>query len=117
MKKLIWADTTEDIDLGDGDFVTIPSNVTVRDMAAVGATGGDSRMEVTLALLQTLIRDWHGPSFTDEDGNPIPCTPENIGKLHFSAASEIAGKLTSKLIGEQITDDVKKESTESSSNT
>lgn len=113
MKKLVWDEDVEEVDLGDGDFVSISSALSVKDMARVGAA--ENRMEISLSLLRHLVRSWRGPSF-EHEGTPVPCTHENIDRLEISVATELANKLASRITGERMDDDEKKESTESSSN-
>lgn len=113
MKKLVWEQDVEEIDLGDGDFVSIASSLSVKEMAAIGAA--ENQMEISLALLRRAIRSWRGPSF-EIDGRPVPCVPDNIDRLEISAATELANKLAAKLTGGRMDDEAKKESIEKSSN-
>jgi len=52
---------------GQGDDATIDMNVAFSNQK--------------LALLQANIKRWEGPDFVDENGRPIPCTPQNIALL------------------------------------
>jgi len=112
MKKLIWDDDVEEIDLGDGDFITISSALSVKDLASINAA--ENQMEVSLSLLRRLVRSWRGPSF-ERNNTPVACTPENIDRLQIGVATEIANKLVAKISETGIDDEAKKESTESSS--
>ena len=44
------------------------------------------------ARLKTLLADWDGVDVKDTDGNPIPCTVDNINKLHVSIALALLAK-------------------------
>lgn len=114
MKRLIWEDETEDIDLGDGDFITVTAGATVGDIAKIGMS--ETRGEFSLALLRILIKGWHGPSF-EKNGEPVPCTPENIARLSAGIAQELTEKLSQRIVNERMSEETKKPSTETSLNT
>ena len=88
MKRLVWDDDIEEIDLGDDDFVNIGRALTIKDITAIGA--GENQMETSLRLLQHLIRSWRGPSFVLPNGEVAPVTPDNIGRLDMAIASGVA---------------------------
>lgn len=111
-KKLIWDDDVEEVDLGDGDYVTISSALTIKDMASIGVA--ESQMGVARSLLLRLVKSWRGPSF-ERDGQPVPCTGENIERLDMATANLLSGKLVSRVTSSGMDDVEKKESTESSS--
>ncbi len=77
------------IDLGDGDWVKVPSRLSfamVSDLADV--EGKDSTK--TLAFITRVIREWN---LKDAEGKGVPLTEENIKKLDLD---------TVKMIGEAI---------------
>ena len=39
-----------------------------------------------------LMADWSGVDVQDAEGNPIPCTVDNINKLHVSIALALINK-------------------------
>ena len=112
MRKLIWDDDVEEVDLGDGDFISVSSALTVKDMASLGAA--ENQMEIARSLLLRLVKSWRGPSF-ERNGQPVPCTPENIDHLDMATANILSGKLISRVSGGGLDADERKESTESSS--
>lgn len=109
MKKLIWDDDVEEVDLGDGDFISIGASLSIRDMAAVGA--GENQVEISLALLQRLIRSWRGPSF-ERNGEPVSVTAENVGRLDMATASMLSERLASRVTRDRMDEETKKESIE-----
>lgn len=111
MKKLIWDDDVEEVDLGDGDFITLGSALTVNDMAVLGAS--ENQIEVGFSLLRRLIKSWRGPSFI-RDGAPVPVTDENIGRLDMATATELSNRLVSRVTADRMSDDTKGASTEKS---
>ena len=110
--RLVWDDDVEEIDLSDGDFITVGKSLTIKDMASVGA--GESQIQTSLALLQKLIRAWRGPSF-ERDGAPVEVNEENIGRLDMNTANVLSEKITSSILGDRMDDEEKKELIESSS--
>lgn len=44
------------------------------------------------ARLKTLLADWDGVDVKDAEGNAIPCTTENINKLHVAIALALLTK-------------------------
>lgn len=50
------------------------------DVAAAGGRGA-SLGTLQLAMLRHNVLAWEGPDFCDAAGRPIPCTPEQIGRM------------------------------------
>jgi hypothetical protein len=111
MKKLIWDDDIEEVDLGDGDFISVANSISVKDVAMLSAA--ENQIEMSIAMLRQLVKSWRGPSF-ERNGEVIPCTPENIERLEISTANELAGRLASKMTQDKLDDETKKESIASS---
>lgn len=112
MKKLVWDDDVEEIDLGDGDFVSIAKAVNVKTMLTIGAA--ESQAEGSMALLRHLIKSWRGPSFVFPDGEAVPCSPEFIDKMDIRVANDLSAKLLSIVTGLGMDDESKNDSTENS---
>lgn len=115
MKKLVWDDDFEEVDLGDGDYITIASAVKVGTLANI--RGATTQNEVGMALLKALVKSWRGPSFTMPDGTPVPCSDENIERLELSVANEVSSRLMTLITGTRLDEESKKESTETSLST
>lgn len=95
MGRLVWDDDTEEIDLGDGDAVTVPVALSVKQLAEVTTGTGGGGIEILMAMLRHLIKSWRGPSFV-RNGEPVPCTPENIDRLDAATAQLIGERLNAK---------------------
>lgn len=111
MKRFVWETDVEEIDLGDGDFITIATAFSIKDMAGIGAA--ENQMDVSISLLRRLVKSWRGPNF-ERDGQPIPCTPENIEHLEVGVATEISNRIAARVTEDRMDDGERKESIESS---
>lgn len=108
MKKLVWEDDVEDIDVGDGDVISIAASISVNDLSDLDdETRGKT-------LLQRLVRGWRGPGF-ERNGEPVPVTLENIKRLEVSVANLVSERIMAKLQATRLDDGERKDSEESSS--
>lgn len=108
MKRLVFEDDLEDIDLGDGDVISIASGVSVGDLSDLDdETRGKT-------LLQRLVRSWRGPGF-ERNGEPVPVTLENIKKLELSVANMVSERIMAKIQATRLDDGERKGSEENSS--
>jgi hypothetical protein len=78
------------IDLGDGEWVDVKRRLSYGDLAAMDAAAGPGVMgqgniATGVALLGGVVRAW---SF-QEDGEPVPVTPENLDRLSPQTAGII----------------------------
>ena len=112
MKRLIWDDDVEEIDLGDGDYVTLGSSLTVKDMTAISSA--ENQAEASMVLLKRAIKSWRGPSF-ERNGELVPVSPENIDRLEMSTATTLANRLAERVTQDKMDDGEKKGSMPSSS--
>jgi len=102
MSKFVTDKLTK-IDLGDGEWVKVPSAVSfnlVRDFTKVQA---DSDMEKSMEMLIVLVKGWN---LKDEDDKPAELTPDNLKRLDMKYINIIIQELL-KIMG---IDDKKKAS-------
>jgi len=102
MSKFVTDKLTK-IDLGDGEWVKVPSAVSfnlVRDFTKVQA---DSDMEKSMEMLIVLVKGWN---LKDEDVKPAELTPDNLKRLDMKYINIIIQELL-KIMG---IDDKKKAS-------
>lgn len=111
MSKLVWDDEVEEIDLGDGDFVTIAKGVSVKDVLSVASE--TTAMSQSMAMLNRFIRSWRGPSF-ERDGAPVPVEAANIERLETGIATILVLRMRDKMAS-RMDDEERKVSTSDSS--
>jgi len=114
MKKLVWDEDVTEVDLGDGDFVSVASSISVKGAASLGIA--TTQAEISVSLLRHVIRSWRGPSF-EHNGEPVPCTEENIDRLEVSVATIISNHVVEMMSANRLDDEAKNVSTASSSST
>lgn len=89
--------TNKTIDLGDGEYIVVVADISKRtfnDLVAkmpqdVDDTKGMTPIQGTQfqeAVFGAFVKDW---SVTDEEGNPLPATPETYLDLPNEFASKI----------------------------
>lgn len=80
-RHLILEEELHRIDLGDGDWIDIKSHLCVDD-----AILAESIPNKTGSALVASIKAW---SFTNGNGEPLPVTPEMIGRLSMDTAQVV----------------------------
>lgn len=81
MRHLILEEELHRIDLGDGEWVDIKRYLCVDD-----AVLAESTPSKTAATLRASIKAW---SFMNGNGEPVPVTPETIGRVSIETAQVI----------------------------
>jgi hypothetical protein len=93
--------STEDIDIGGGNTVTIRAKMTFKINAAVqrellqmkvdgageggGVTVHFGEYAQLLALLKYNVKSWRGPDFIDETGQPVRFSADALESLDFES--------------------------------
>lgn len=74
------------IDLGDGDWVKIPSRLSYGFVAGISEGDEKDAVKISTKILVGVIKQWN---LKDADGNDVAVTPENIQNLDFSTVQAI----------------------------
>ena len=91
------------IDLGDGDWVKIPTEISFADCEGFVAQTGS--FDQTLELLLQFMKEWN---LKDEDGKDVELSKENVKKLTVTVIS-IIQKAIADLMPKELLDKKKDE--------
>lgn len=85
---------TRRIDLGAGEWVDIRVSLSfVEFQSVLGDAEKESRqaqLETALGILRKAVKDWH---LLDDDGNPVPYSPEKIGDLDMRTILDLQNEV------------------------
>ena len=84
------------IDLGDGDWVKVPEQVSyefMTDLYDTPALQNASNSRRSIHLLSSIIKEWN----LKENGVDVPVTPENVARLDVATVNTIMTVVAPKL--------------------
>lgn len=78
------------VDLGNGDWIKVPSRISYGELTEVGDLKSGDAGKIT-ALLSKVIKEWN---LTDADGKGVGISVESIKRLDIGTVKQIAEAIT-----------------------
>lgn len=89
---------TVDIDLGDGDIITVKKSLSFKQLADIQSVVDEKNpASLALPMMKAAIVGWNLKN-GEED---VPCTPENVDNLDVATCSLLMEVLTKTLMPEK----------------
>lgn len=81
MSKFV-SNELDKIDLGDGDFAMVPNSISFADCSVFTSESPD--FDQLAKMISNFIKEWN---LKEDDGTPVPVTPENVKRLKLETAN------------------------------